>query len=77
MADRFFVTDQQKRVLIEYMREHEDLRKGLFSATFTRQVSQNLWEQITATLNDIQGGSRKDCKKWRKVELFNINLFKY
>lgn len=67
MAERSFVNEDQKKMLVEFLTQHEELRSGRFTATFSRQTAHNLWQQISHNLNMVQGGARKDWQKWRKV----------
>ncbi|XP_050516176.1 uncharacterized protein LOC126891040 [Diabrotica virgifera virgifera] len=49
------------------MEQHEELRRGQFTATFTYKKAQQLWEEITTNLNSVPNGQAKDWKKWRKT----------
>ncbi|XP_050501990.1 uncharacterized protein LOC126881655 [Diabrotica virgifera virgifera] len=59
--------EAQKKLLIIYMEQHEELRRGQFTATFTYKKAQQLWEEITTNLNSVPNGQAKDWKKWRKT----------
>lgn len=57
------------------MADYPDLRSGLFTATFTWQESQKLWQMLTNLLNNVAGGAKKDWVKCRKVLLNKILFF--
>jgi hypothetical protein len=60
------ISEEQKKMLIDYLDAHPDLKTGKFSSKFTHQDSMKLWQDIGVHLNSIPG-SRKDWKDWRKV----------
>lgn len=61
--------ETQKKVLVNFMNDHEELRSGKFTSKFTYKTAQILWETISDTLNSIPNGASKDWKKWRKVNI--------
>lgn len=61
------VNEEQKKLLIEYVKQHPELLKGTFSSTFTLLMAKKLWEEISSMLNSVSGGAIKDWRQWRKV----------
>ncbi|XP_071576846.1 uncharacterized protein [Temnothorax nylanderi] len=59
------ITDEQRTLLIEYMKKHPQLTRGKFTSSFTLKHSIQLWNEITNILNAING-AKKDWKGWRK-----------
>jgi len=64
------ITNEQRTLLIEYMKKHPQLIKGKFSSSFTWKDSIELWNKAAQILNSING-SKKDWKGWRKVRTYN------
>lgn len=60
------VTHYQKETLMEYMSNHEDLRKGAFTKNFTKKDQQRQWQDLAEILNAMPGATRT-WEKWRKV----------
>ena len=50
---------KQKAMLADFMGAHPELRRGKFTSTFTHKSAQQLWESLTAQLNQTNG-ARKD-----------------
>lgn len=61
------INGTQKDILVEFMKQHEDLQSGKFTREFTFKKAQNLWNEIAEQLNAVPGGARKEWKMWRKV----------
>lgn len=61
------VNKTQKNILIDFMKNHENLQSGKFSNNFTYRKAQQLWQEVTIMLNSVAGGASKDWKKWRRV----------
>lgn len=61
------INSEQKSILLEYVKKYPDLAKQKFTAEFTFKKAQQHWEEVTAMLNGIPGGSKKTWIKWRKV----------
>ncbi|XP_071582266.1 uncharacterized protein [Temnothorax nylanderi] len=61
-----YVNEEQKNLLVEFMRKHPELQSGKFSATFNYKHAQKLWEKVTAELHKIPG-AQKEWKQWRKT----------
>lgn len=60
------------------MKDNPDLRSGQFTGTFTRQVAQQKWREVTNILNSISGGVSKDWPRWRKVRFdYALGLLTY
>ncbi|XP_036148224.1 uncharacterized protein LOC118647434 [Monomorium pharaonis] len=59
------ITNEQRSLLIEYMKKHPQLTHGKFSTSFTLKDSIHLWNEITHILNAVNG-AKKDWKGWRK-----------
>lgn len=62
------ITNEQRSLLIEYMKNHPQLMKGKFSSSFTWKDSIQLWNDIAQILNAVNG-TKKDWKGWRKVRI--------
>lgn len=60
------VTDAQKKVLLEYLKNNKDLQSGKFTNKFTYKDAQKKWNEVAEMLNSMPGSS-KDWKSWRKV----------
>ncbi|XP_031335001.1 uncharacterized protein LOC116178458 [Photinus pyralis] len=57
----------QKQTLTDFVFEHKEMYVGKFTATYTKAVSEKLWQEVTVLLNSIPGGPSKDWKLWRKT----------
>lgn len=66
------ITNEQRTLLIEYMKKHPQLTKGKLSSSFTLKDSIQLWNNVAQILNAVNG-TKKDWKDWRKVRTYNIN----
>ena len=74
MADkkkRLNVTSNQKEQLVLLLEEDPRLIKGKFTANFTHQISQQLWERIAEILNTDKEGPTKTGREWRKVNIYS------
>lgn len=60
------VTKEQKKVLTDFMMAHPELVKSKHTGSFTNAKMQNLWGEVTAQLNAMDGPS-KEWKIWRRV----------
>lgn len=61
------MTQHQKVLLLEFLKNQEQLQSGRFTNTFTHKKAQQLWEEIATILNAVPGGAEKDWKQWRRV----------
>uniref|UniRef100_A0A6P7F4N7 Regulatory protein zeste n=1 Tax=Diabrotica virgifera virgifera TaxID=50390 RepID=A0A6P7F4N7_DIAVI len=59
------VTEKQKKVLVEYIKTKPQLSSGRFTQDFSQKDSEQLWEDLTNTLNSM-GGAIKPWQSWRK-----------
>lgn len=59
--------EAQKKLLIHFMKGHEELATGKFTNEFSQRKGQDLWEEVTLLLNSCVGGAQKDWKHWRRV----------
>lgn len=62
----FNASDNQKKMLVEYLKKHPELLSGKFTNTFTLKDAVRKWQEITEILNSVPG-ARKEWKSWRKV----------
>lgn len=62
-----YINAEQKEMMVEFMKEHPELRSGKFSAKFTTQNAQQLWMVLAQELHKIPNGAVKEWKQWRKV----------
>ncbi|CAH1106871.1 unnamed protein product [Psylliodes chrysocephalus] len=58
---------EQKRVLLEFFKKNSELESGKFSNDFSQKDAQQLWQEVTKTLNSCGDGAYKDWKAWRKT----------
>lgn len=81
------ISEEQKKILVEWVVKHPQLNTKKFSANFTLKDSQRLWEEVTIILNSCVGAT-KTWQLWRKVNnaffeiiiiqhFFNYKLFNY
>lgn len=61
------IKPMQKLLLVDFMKSHPGLNRGMYTDTFTIKDAQKLWQDVTVTLNAVPGGSVKDWHRWRKV----------
>ncbi|XP_024873899.1 uncharacterized protein LOC112455912, partial [Temnothorax curvispinosus] len=59
------ITEEQRSLLIEFMKVHPELVSGKFSKTFTYDHAAKLWQEVTNILNACNG-AEKNWKSWRK-----------
>ncbi|GLV38131.1 uncharacterized protein CBL_10098 [Carabus blaptoides fortunei] len=57
---------EQKRMLIEFLKQNPKLLSGKFSSDFTLKTGVEKWEELTILLNSIPGAN-KIWKNWRKT----------
>ncbi|XP_067619894.1 uncharacterized protein [Eurosta solidaginis] len=59
---------QQKQfeVLVDFMKAHPDLSKGLLKSANGRNAASNLWKRVTSQLNAV-GPPSRDVAGWKKV----------
>lgn len=69
------LTNDQKKVLIDFLEAHEKLRTAKFSYSFTKKQGQLLWEELTGILNSMPG-AKKDWHQWRKVSKLINSVFR-
>lgn len=69
------ISEEQKKLMVEFLKNHKELTSGKFSQQFSKQESIKLWEELTIILNSIPG-PKKTYKDWRKVStcLSNYSL---
>jgi hypothetical protein len=60
------ISDKQKKILVENVKQLPSLVSGKFSASFTQKDAEREWKKISDTLNSM-GGAEKEWKMWRKV----------
>ncbi|GLV33184.1 hypothetical protein CBL_10531 [Carabus blaptoides fortunei] len=60
------ISGEQKRVLIEFLKQNPKLLSGKFSSDFTVKTGVEKWEELTILLNSIPGAN-KTWKNWRKT----------
>ncbi|KAF5298644.1 hypothetical protein FQR65_LT19600 [Abscondita terminalis] len=60
------ISENQRQMLFQHIKENPQLIKSKFSATFTYKNAQQLWKNIETELNAITG-TKKDWKQWRKT----------
>ncbi|CAG9763560.1 unnamed protein product [Ceutorhynchus assimilis] len=60
------LTREQKKVLIQFIEDHPELKTSKFSKDFTFKKGQALWEEISSILNAMPGAN-KGWIKWRKT----------
>ncbi|XP_012543262.1 uncharacterized protein LOC105840755 [Monomorium pharaonis] len=59
------ITEEQKSLLIEFMKVHPQLVSGKFSKTFIYDNAAKLWQDVTEILNACNR-AEKNWKLWRK-----------
>lgn len=64
------VTFAQLKALLEFMREHQELARGLTRGRRGKLHTLKLWNLCAKKLNAIKDGAAKDGKAWSKVENF-------
>ncbi|KAK5638456.1 hypothetical protein RI129_012751 [Pyrocoelia pectoralis] len=62
---RKYVTCDQKSVLVDFIKTHYQMVKPKFDKTFTVKELNTLWEQLSVTLNRLDG-AKKSSRGWRK-----------
>uniref|UniRef100_A0A6P7GML2 Regulatory protein zeste n=1 Tax=Diabrotica virgifera virgifera TaxID=50390 RepID=A0A6P7GML2_DIAVI len=60
-------SDEQKRLLMEFIKKNPILLIAKFSNSFTQKDAQSQWNQIANVLNSCGDGANKDWKPWRKT----------
>ena len=62
---------EQLTGLLEFLKEHEDLAKGLTRGRHRRGKfhTVKIWNLCAKKLNSIEGGAIKDGKGWSKVRV--------
>lgn len=68
---RTFITDAQKKLFIDLIKNNEELLRGKFSSTFTHKMAQQRWEAIAEEVNAIPG-AKKSWVQWKKVSLLTF-----
>lgn len=66
LCKKNYVSEEQKKVLLDYINDHPKLKSGKFSPDFTYKDAQELWENFTIEVHKIPGAT-KTWQKWRKV----------
>ena len=67
------VNNEQKKILVEFLEKHPELKSGKFSATFTKKLSTRLWMDVSTILNAVPCAANKTHDQWKKVGFF-VNL---
>ncbi|XP_044765607.1 uncharacterized protein LOC123321885 [Coccinella septempunctata] len=62
-----YICEAQKKIVIQFLNDHQELKTGKFTKDFTYQKAQALWEQVTNLLNCVPNGAVKPWSKWRKT----------
>ncbi|KAJ3621290.1 hypothetical protein MTP99_003442 [Tenebrio molitor] len=60
------ISDKQKKIFVENVKQLPSLVSGKFSASFTQKDAEREWKKISNTLNSM-GGAEKEWKMWRKI----------
>lgn len=63
------ITVAQKRLLLDFIKEHGNLNTGKFSIEFTHKTAELLWKNLTEILNSVPNGTSKEWRQWRKVSV--------
>lgn len=63
-------TGIQKQMVLDFVELNPQLHTKKFTAQFTHAKGQELWKQITVSLNAVPGGGIKTWKQWRKVPYY-------
>lgn len=63
------VTIEQINSLLEFMKEHPDLAKGLNRGRRGKLTTVKVWNSCAIRLNFLKDGALKDGKGWSKVRL--------
>lgn len=62
------VTEKQKSILLNYMRNNPDFAKGRLRYNgANKKILNDMWLKITNSLNSIGSGPQKESKEWQKV----------
>ncbi|KAI4463379.1 hypothetical protein MML48_4g00013344 [Holotrichia oblita] len=59
-------SNNQKKIMIEFLKKHYNLVSGKFSNNFTYKDAERLWQELTNILNSMPG-AQKSWKNWRKT----------
>lgn len=73
------ITQEQKEIMINYMKNNSKLNVGKFSPDFTRVQARALWQELANILNSHANGAKKEWSAWRKVNYkiwLNIHFMK-
>ncbi|XP_031330157.1 uncharacterized protein LOC116161089 [Photinus pyralis] len=62
---RKYVTCDQKSVLVDFIKTHYEMAKPRLDNSFTVKELNSLWEQLSCTLNRLEGAT-KSSRGWRK-----------
>lgn len=68
------ITEEQRILLLEFMKGHPELVSGKFTKTFTHELGAKLWKEVTEILNACNGGE-KDWKAWRRVIIPTVPIY--
>ncbi|CAG9831579.1 unnamed protein product [Diabrotica balteata] len=60
-------SDEQKKLLLEFMKKNPNLLAAKFSNTFSQNDAQNKWQGIANVLNSCGDGANKNWRAWRKT----------
>ncbi|XP_071652728.1 uncharacterized protein [Temnothorax longispinosus] len=62
------VTNKQKRILLNYMKDNEDFARGrLRYNSSNKKILDDMWTSITISLNATGNGPQKQAKEWQKT----------
>lgn len=64
------VSLEQLSSLLDFMKEHPDLAKGLSRGRRGKLMSIKVWNSCAKRLNAVKQGAVKDGKGWSKVPIY-------
>lgn len=64
------VSLEQLNGLLDFMKEHPDLAKGLSRGRRGKLMTLKVWNSCAKRLNAVKQGAVKDGKGWSKVKCF-------
>lgn len=61
------MVEEQKVLLLNYMREHSNFASGKFVNAAGRQKAAEMWKTLASLLNAVGNGAFKDPTAWASV----------